>query len=245
MSLRPDIPDSGLQNAWTEAVRDEFDVGVTLHYELRRQRGLASNVAAGRPRKVARTGSTTIELNKAVDSGTIAPRTAYEYKQLKRARPVQSSTRTQTEHDRARLCILFRCVKDSFDEFLAHFMLTLAFARELLRVGVDPLVSTLNWSSMVFPVRLFLRILTTKNVMVRGEPSMHQALFGKPGQEEQTTMHMHNWWLQDDAAHKELENMLSNGSNGIWMWACRSSWCPSLVSTTGKRSRRGWEHAKA
>ena len=45
-------------------------------------------------------------------------------------------------------------------------------------------------------------------MFVKGKPSIQQALWGKTSEESTTSMHMHNWWIRDDAAHKDLERLV-------------------------------------
>ena len=61
---------------------------------------------------------------------------------------------------------------------------------------------------------------------MKGWPSTYQALWGKSGDQANTSMHMHNWWLQDDSAHTDLEKLVT-----IWQrWGVDAGVQAQLVS---------------
>lgn len=129
-------------------------------------------------------------------------------KQMKLVNVSKSSSRTQFEHERGKICVIYTLVKPSIDSFLVHFMMTYAFSREFMRIGVNPMAQKIEWAGCLFTVSLFRKILTTTNNALPGRPSLYQALWGRPGDELATSMHNHNWLLSDDAAHKQLERLV-------------------------------------
>ena len=203
-----DVPNDVLKVGWTKTVEETYNIKKSQFYLLRKAREIESVVGPGRPNKVAKLDCSRKAVEQACSSGDISERTARRCLQLSRGTPSKASQRTQEEHEQGKLCAIYDVSIDSMDRFLAHFMMTLAFAREFLRLGIDPLRCSLEWASTGFPVKRFCRILTARNTAVKSRPCIHQALFGQPGREEATSMHHHNWWLQDDAAHKELVKLV-------------------------------------
>jgi len=158
----------------------------------------------------------------------LSDRSLRRVKQMRRTNVSQASSRTQLEHMQGKVCIIYSLVLADLDSFLVHFMMTYAFAREFMRVGVNPVSQTIEWAGSSFTVSMFRKILTTANNALSGRPSLYQALWGRPGDEVASSMHNHNWFLSDDAAHKQLERLVQK-----WMeWGVDTGVQVQLISLT-------------
>ena len=118
-----DVPDSVLENAWTEEIQQKYDITRHQFYDLRKERGIEAKISRGRPSKVAGLEPSRVAIVKAEAAGQISDRTARRQKQLMSNRPAKQSNRTQNEHDRGKLCAIYNFTLDRMDRFLAHFIM--------------------------------------------------------------------------------------------------------------------------
>ena len=200
---RLDIPDRILEKAWTPDVGKEYDIPCKAFYEVRKTRKVQAVVRQGKP--AANIGTISKKgIQNAVQANVVSARTGQKLEQLHKKSPSKTSSRTQEEHERGKICVIYKITMEEINDFLPMFVITHGIAREFVRIGSDPLSKKITWDSIGFPVARFLQILTARNLAITGQPSMYTAFFGRP----ETTMHSHNWWIKDDQAHKDLTNLL-------------------------------------
>ena len=155
------ISDAVFKNAWNESIHKQYNIASRQFYEVKKARMIVANIKRGRPQKHEQ---------------------CYRGKRLLAMRR-PSKNKTKEQIARTRLTLIYpNAANNKFDIFLCNFLLTMAFAREFLRVGIDPLIHHISWSSVGFSVDTFLSILKTKNPAVSGQPSMHDAMWGQSGQ---------------------------------------------------------------
>ena len=169
-----------LARAWTPNVQKLYNIWPRQFYELRKARHVVPEVSAGRPQKteISCRGQ---QLN------------------VKR-KPTAKTDATSIKRNKLKLVYPWLCF-DRLHTFLTQIMLTVAFGREFARIGIDPLKHTIQWSSSGFTPAMFRRVLKCANPAFKHGPSIHSAIFGKSGE---TSMHMHNFFIVDDADVKNI-----------------------------------------
>ena len=118
---------------------------------------------------------------------------------------------TPVDTKRSRLCTLYSVQVRDIDVLLAEFLLSHCLARDMLRIGVDPMTHTIARTGMLFTVSTFRRIISTTNQMVPGKPSIHSALFSS---DPTRTLHAHNLLISDDSAFQSTRKLVEKWLSG-------------------------------
>ena len=174
---------------------------LTENNEQKRTSGVKSTAKRGRKAATTAVDVRNLKgLRQALAKSKLGRSCFFKYKLLRNSQVERKVKQARPERVGRTLGLLFGIPAAERASLPRIFMSCFAILRELRRLGVDPLESTLKFQGLSLEVSWFLSLVSATNSAVQRTPSMHGSLYGPM----ESTMHHHNLLIMDDSWMKEL-----------------------------------------